>query len=305
MKNRKSVLVVGGSGFLGFHLCNFFLKKNFRVLSLSLNPPTKLRKIKKVKYYFGDISNLSKIKFLKLLEIDYVINCGGYVDHYNKSKTFKSHVQGCKNLFRIFHKKNIKRFVQLGSSSEYGLNPSPHKENIKEKPKGTYGKYKLMATKFLVNFKNSFPLVIVRPYQIYGPFQDNNRLIPFTINSCIKNEKFHCTPGKQKRDFLFIDDFTNFIYKCLNNKKCLGEILNVGFGRPIEIKKVIKKIRKKIKSGQPEFGKITIRKDEQKKVFPSINKAFKFINWKPKVSFDKGLNITIKYYKNLKTNVCK
>lgn len=299
MKNQKSVLIVGGSGFLGFHLCKFFLKKKLKVLSLSLNRPSKLRKIKKVKYYYGDISNFSKIKFLRLLEIDYVINCGGYVDHYNKLKTYKSHVQGCKNLFRVFSKKSIKRFIQLGSSSEYGLNQSPHKEYIKEKPKGTYGKYKLMATKFLSNFKSSFPFVIVRPYQIYGPFQDNNRLIPFIINSCIKDKKFPCTPGEQKRDFLFIEDFTNFIYKCLNNKRCLGEILNIGFGKPIKIKKVIEKIRNKIKSGHPEFGKIAIRKDEQKKVFPSIKKASKFINWKPKVSFDKGLNITIKYYKKL------
>lgn len=299
MKSQKSVLVVGGSGFLGFHLCKFFLKKKFKVLSLSLGRPSKLRKIKKVKYYYGDISNFSKIKFLKPLEIDYVINCGGYVDHYNKMKTYKSHVQGCKNLFRIFSKKSIEIFIQLGSSSEYGLNQSPHRENIKEKPKGTYGKYKLMATKFLSNFKDSFPFVIVRPYQVYGPFQDNNRLIPFIINSCLKDKKFPCTPGKQKRDFLFVEDFTNFIYKCINNKRCLGEILNIGFGKPIEIKKVIEKIRKKINSGHPEFGKIAIRKDEQKKVFPSIKKASKFINWKPKVSFDKGLNITIKYYKKL------
>ena len=65
MKIQKSVLVVGGSGFLGFHLCKFLLKKKFKVLSLSLNRPSKLRKIKKVKYYYADInSNFSKIKFL-------------------------------------------------------------------------------------------------------------------------------------------------------------------------------------------------------------------------------------------------
>ena len=72
---------------------------------------------------------------------------------------------------------------------------------------------------------------------------------------------------KAKRDFLFIGDFTNFIFKYLHNKRCLGEIINVGFGNPIEIKKVIEKIRKKINSGYPEFGKITLRKDEQKKCF--------------------------------------
>ena len=55
--------------------------------------------------------------------------------------------------------------------------------------------------------KISFPFVILRPYQVYGPYQDNNRLIPFIINSCLQNKKFPCTTGVQFRDFLYIDDF--------------------------------------------------------------------------------------------------
>ena len=84
-KNKKAILVVGGSGFLGYHLKSFFLKKKLKVLSLSLNNPEKLRKLKKVKYFYSDVSKLNKIKFLNKINIDYVINCtGGYVDHVNK-----------------------------------------------------------------------------------------------------------------------------------------------------------------------------------------------------------------------------
>ena len=62
---------------------------------------------------------------------DYVVNLGGYVDHSNKKKTFKSHYEGCQNLAQIFLKKKISSFIQIGSSLEYGRSKSPQKENIK------------------------------------------------------------------------------------------------------------------------------------------------------------------------------
>lgn len=299
MKN-KTLLVIGGTGFLGFHLCNFFKKKGWKIYSLSKKKPVRHRKVKSIKYLFGDISKLKEIKFLKKLNIKYLINCGGYVDHFNKMKTYNTHVNGCKNLYNIFSKKDIKVFVQLGSASEYGSISSPQKEEYICKPKDSYGNCKIRATKFLKSTKSSFPYVIVRPYQVYGPKQDNNRIIPFIINACLNNLKFPCSAGKQLRDFLFIDDFVSAVFKIVDNKKCLRQIFNIGYGKPIKVKDVIKKINIKIKSGKPEFGKILMRKYEQKKLFPSIKKASRYFNWSPKISFEKGLNKTIKYYKDLK-----
>ena len=297
---KKTILIVGGSGFLGYHLSKFFLKKKWHVISLSLNPPSKFRKLVKVKYFNGDVSKLNQIKFLSKIKVDYVINCGGYVDHSNKKKTFNTHVNGCKNLVKIFMNKKIKTFVQIGSSTEYGSVKSPQVENKRVKPTGSYGKNKLMANRFLKNLKTFFPYIIIRPYQIYGSHQDNNRLIPFIINSCLEDKKFPCTTGVQYRDFLYIDDFVSSIDKCLDNKRCYKQIINIGFGKPIRVKKIINNIKKMIKSGDPQFGKILMRNYEQKKVYPCIKKAFKYINWRPKVNLDKGLNKTIKFYKSLK-----
>ena len=221
-KNKKIILVVGGSGFLGYHLCKFFLKKKLKVWSLSWNKPEKLRKLKKVKYFYGDVSKLKKIKFLSTINIDYVINYGGYVDHVNKKKTYDTHVNGCKNLVKIFIKKKIRTFVQIGSSAEYGSSKSPQSEMNHTNPTGSYEKYKLAATKFLKNLKISFPFVILRPYQVYGPYQDNNRLIPFIINSCLQNKKFPCTTGVQFRDFLYIDDFVAAFYLLITKGKHLN-----------------------------------------------------------------------------------
>ena len=99
---------------------------------------------------------------------------------------------------------------------------------------------------------------------------------------------------------MFIDDFIKSIYKCLDSKKSYKEIFNIGLGKPTTIRDVIIKIRKKIKSGDPQFGKILMRNFEQKKVYPSIKKALRYVNWKPKVNLDNGLNKTIKFYRSLK-----
>ena len=303
MKIKKNILVIGGTGFLGYHICNFFYKKKWNVMSLSQNPPIKLRKLKKIKYYFGNISKIENINFLKKLDINYVVNCAGYVDHVNKNKTYNTHVKGCTNLYKIFSKKKLSFFLHLGSALEYGSAPSPQKEEYICKPKDSYGNCKITATKFLQKTKPNFPFVVIRPYQVYGPKQDNNRIIPFIINSCLNNLEFPCSSGNQLRDFLFIDDFVSAIFKILNNKRCLRQVFNIGYGKPIKVKEVITKINIKIKSGKPKFGKILMRKYEQKKLFPSIKKASRYFNWSPKISFDDGLNKTIDYYKKLKKNI--
>ena len=190
-------------------------------------------------------------------------------------------------------------FVQLGTSLEYGNVRSPHIEKIKEKPVGIYGKYKLQASKLLKNSSYHFPFVILRLYQVYGPGQKNDRLIPYVINSCLENKKFPCSEGNQLRDFLYIDDFLRAVYLTLINKKCKREIINIGYGKPQKIRTIIKYINKKIKLGKPQFGKIFMRPHEGFRIFPSIKKANKYLNWFPKVNYHKGLNNTIKYYKHL------
>ena len=82
-----------------------------------------------------------------------------------------------------------------------------------------------------------------------------------------------------------------------------GKIINIGQGQPLLVKEVIKKINMKIGSGIPEYGKIKFRKDEIINLYPNIRIAKKILKWKPKISFNKGINLTIKYYKSeLKKN---
>ena len=233
---------------------------------------------------------------------DYVVNLGGYVDHSNKKKTLKSHYGGCKNLSKIFLEKPPLSFIQIGSSLEYGISSSPQKENIKCKLntiKSTYGKAKLLSSRHIIELfkKKNFPSTVLRFYLVYGPRQSANRFLPITILGCIKNKKFPCSKGDQLRDFVYVDDAVEAIIKSLTNKNALGQIINIGSGKPKRIKSVIEKVKNISNGGYPQYGLFKLRKFEIPKLYPNVEKAKNKINWRSKISFEKGIRRTINSYK--------
>ena len=303
MKTKIKILIPGGTGFIGYHLAKKCLDLNWSVDSISTKSPIKKRKLAKVRYIKFDISK--KKNFYKNLSsnYDYIVNLAGYVDHSQKKSTMKSHYEGSKNLSIFFLNKNIKKFIQVGSSIEYGKLKSPQKENKKnlQKTYSVYGKAKLLSTKFLLRLKKkyNFPVNIIRLYLVFGPKQDLNRLIPITIMNAIHNKKFDCSNGNQIRDFIYIDDLVNAIIKILKKKDINGEIINIGSGQPISVRDLIMKICKLTKGGKPQFGKIPLRKDEIIKLYPDIFIIRKLFNWMPKFSLERGLRKTINYYKKM------
>lgn len=297
----NSILIVGGTGFLGFHTAKFFLNKKFKVFSLSRNKPKKIRRLKKVKYLYADISkkNMLLKKLSQLSKIDYVINFGGEVDHRKIKKTLITHYNGTKNLANYFIKTSIKKFIQIGSGLEYGSKKSVHKETLPLKPQSNYAKAKAKSSKFIIKLqKKNFPAVILRLYQVYGPYQDINRFIPQIITGCLDNKKFPCSNGSQYRDFIHVDDFVNYVYLLTISKSIIGETFNIGFGNPVKLKNIIKFIRKTIGKGKPDFGKIKLRKEEKMITYPNIQKLKKCTNKNPKIEIFDGLKKTIKFYNN-------
>jgi len=299
---KKKILIIGGTGFIGYHLALRCKKLNWKIVSVSTKKPNKKRRLKKVKYKICDISIRKNLARIAKYKYDYVVNLGGYVDHINKVRTFRAHYLGAKNLFSVFKNKKLQSFIQIGSSMEYGSKKSPHRENIVGNPKGVYATSKFLASKFLINcfIKYKFPVTVIRFYQLFGPNQDVNRFIPILINACLNRKEFATSSGVQSRDFLYVDDAISAIIKCIQSKNSKGKIFNIGAGTPVKLKKIIAIVKKKMKYCYPIYGKIKLRKGEQMVLYPNVNLAKKILKWKNKTTLQNGLNKTIIYYKKTK-----
>ena len=292
------LLIAGGTGFIGYHLALNLIKKNWKVTSLSISKPKRIRKIKEVKYLFVDVTKKNEIKNKLLDKYTHVINLSGYTSNlYSKKykkKIYNSHYIGTKNLINFFLKKKICSFIQIGSSAEYGSAKAPQNEKKICKPTNIYGKAKNEATTHTLRMvlKHKFPANVLRLFQVYGPHQGKNRAVTQLLKYCIKNQNFPASDGKQIRDFCYIDDVIKAIYLLLKKRNISGKVINIGYGQGINMRKLILTIQKVAKGGKPQFGLFKSRSHENPKLVPSIILAKKLLGWGPSTKLTSGLNKT-------------
>ena len=300
--NKMKLLVLGGYGYLGNKIVLHALKKNWKVVSVSKKRNSRLLEHKNLKNLFFDMTNLKKLKLLSKYHFDYVVNVSGYVDHSlfckNGIEIANNHLIVVLNLISILSRKKLKKFLQIGSSEEYGLKNRSLLETNRELPFTPYAASKVASTHFLQMLYRSelFPATIMRLFLVYGPDQKKNRIIPYVIQNCQKNKTFNISEGKQLRDFLYIDDAVDAIFLCLKSSKANGQIYNLGSGRGITIKVLVNTIKKIIVGGKPKFGNYKNLRQENKRLVAKVDKIQKDLKWKPKVNLENGLNRTILSY---------
>ena len=236
----ERILIVGGTGFIGRNLTLNAVKDGYNVVVLSLNEPPDEKKIDGVKYLQMDITESTQTNGqLSDNSFDYVVNLSGYIDHCRflegGRQIIEAHFVGVQNLLQLLDWTKLKRFVQIGSSDEYGNLPPPQHEELRESPISPYSLGKVCSTHFLqmLHRTQNFPVVIIRLFLTYGPGQDNKRFLPQIINGCLSDNHFPTSAGEQLRDFCYVDDITQGILMALTNEKVNGEVINLAFGNPV------------------------------------------------------------------------
>jgi len=300
------LLVVGGTGFIGRHLVRSALNEGFQVTILSLNLPAIENRFPDVHYACADIADIEQLRaaLTSRATYEYVVNLSGYVDHSRLNeggdKVMLSHYNGLINLLMTLDREGLKRFVQIGSSDEYGKAPAPQNEEMREAPISPYSQAKVSATHLLqmLSRTESLPAVVFRLFLVYGPEQGNNRFLPQVIQACLNGEKFPASKGGQLRDFCFISDVVKGIVDSFTEDKVNGEVINLASGKSVTIKKVIEMVGAVTGSCGPEYGKIPYRIGENMGLYADINKVKEILEWSPEVSLQEGIEKTVNYYKN-------
>jgi nucleoside-diphosphate-sugar epimerase len=302
MSTEKRLLITGGGGFLGRHLCRVASSTGYKVTSLALHPTPV--EAPGVRHVFSDLADIDTLRsVLGDGEFDFVVNAGGYIDHRlfreGGRALIRAHFDGMLNLVECLNRDCLKRFVQIGSSDEYGGSPSPQREDMREKPISPYSLAKVSATRFLemLRITENFPAVTLRLFLTYGPGQDNKRFLPQIIRGCLDDRRFPVSAGTQIRDFCYVDDIVMGILKSLTADNICGEIFNLGSGQPVSIRHMIERVQALIGKGKPEFGAIPMRTGENPALFADISKARRILGWEPVIPLDQGLLQTIDFFR--------
>ena len=296
------ILVIGGTGFLGSHLLERVQSMGWDVTSVSLHPPTTARQAKGVRYLHFDITDFQEIQRCLSEEFEYVVNLGGYIDHTlfcNGGRALvESHFIALQNLIEVIPRSSLKRFVQIGSSDEYGDSPSPQHEEIREKPISPYSLAKASGTHLLqmLHRTECYPSVILRLFLSYGPGQNSNRFIPQIIMGCLRDNYFPTSSGMQVRDLCYVKDTIDAIVKAMLIDESIGHVINIASGQPITIRKVIEKVVTMVGKGRPNFGELSYRAGENMSLYANTKKAERILDWRPVVSLEEGLESAIQWY---------
>lgn len=293
------ILVVGGTGFIGHHLICEAVLRGWNVTSVSLHIPNGQRRVEGVDYRKVDLTDMVAARENVNDKFDYVVNLGGYIDHtlFNNGgrRLIDAHFIALMNLVEVLPRDNLKRFVQIGSSDEYGNSTSPQREDIRESPISPYSVGKLASTHFLqMLYKTeNFPASILRLFLTYGPGQGNKRFLPQIIKGCLEDSAFPTSKGEQLRDFCFVEDTVTAICLALQSDHANGEVFNVGSGEPLAIHSLINRICLLVGKGRPMFGAIPYRAGENMALYANAEKIRSVLGWRPAVSLEDGLRRTI------------
>jgi len=306
-----NILVTGGAGFIGSHLCQKLIDDGNKVYCLDnffTGKKKNVRNLSKNKKFILIRHNIIKpINIKDKIDQIYNLACPASPVHYQKypALTTKTSIYGIFNVLD-FARENKATVLQASTSEIYG-DPEihPQKEDYHGNvnclgPRACYDEGKRCAETICMDYNRKFntDIKIIRIFNTYGPnmSHDDGRVVSNFIIQALKNKPITIYgEGNHTRSFQYIDDLINGMIKMMNKNNFTGP---VNIGNPNE--KTIKELAEKIIQLTNSKSKIKYKrspKDDPKKRKPDISLAKKKLNWTPKIKLEKGLIKTIEYFK--------
>ena len=309
----KRILVTGGAGFLGSHLCerllsegnevicldNFFTGSKSNVVHLLSNPYFELVRHDVTVPYYAEVDEI------------YNLACPASPIHYqyNSIKTVKTSVMGAINMLGLA--KRIKAKVLQASTSEVYGDPLIHPQteaywgNVNPiGPRSCYDEGKRCAETLFVNYheQNKVKIKIARIFNTYGPRMSPNdgRVVSNFIVQALNNENITIFgDGKQTRSFQYVDDLIEAFIRLMNTPDDFTGPVNLGNPAEFTMLELAEKVIK-LTGSKSELIYLPLPKDDPTQRQPNISIAKKHLNgWEPKIKLDDGLVHTIEYFKKL------
>jgi len=307
---RKRVLITGGAGFLGSHLCDRFVKEGYYVIVMdnlltgSKRNIEHLFPLENFEFYFHDVTKFVHVPG----KLDYILHFASPASPIDYLKvpiqTLKVGSLGTHNLLGLAKEK--KSVFLIASTSEIYGDPSVHPQNEDYwgnvnpiGPRGVYDEAKrfMEAITMAYHRYHGLPVRIARIFNTFGPRMriNDGRAIPAFFSQAIRGENITIFgDGKQTRSFCYVDDMIEGIYRLLLSDYVYP--LNIGNPEEIPINQVAEEIIK-ISGAKQNIIYKDLPVDDPKVRQPDITKAKEILKWEPKVPRLEGLKITYEWFK--------
>ncbi len=308
----KKILITGGAGFIGSHLCERLLRDGNEIICVD-------------NYFTGDKRNIAHllnnpyfetvrhdITMPYFIEVDEIYNlaCPASPIHYqyNAIKTIKTSVMGAINMLGLAKRIDAK-ILQASTSEVYGdpeIHPQTEDYWGNVNPIGVrscYDEGKRCAETLFVNYhkQNNVRIKIARIFNTYGPrmHPDDGRVVSNFIVQALKGKDITVYgDGTQTRSFLYVDDIIEGLIRLMNTKEDFTGPVNIGNPDELNILELAHKILK-LTSSKSKIIYLSLPQDDPIQRQPNIELARKELNWQPKIPLQEGLIKTVDYFKRM------
>lgn len=307
------ILVTGGAGFIGSHLCRRLLDEGHEVICVdnlftgNKDNILELLDNKKFEFVRHDVT------FPLYVEVDQIYNlaCPASPIHYqfDPVQTTKTSVHGAINMLGLA-KRTRAKILQASTSEVYGdpeIHPQPETYWGKVNPIGVrscYDEGKRCAETLFFDYyrQHNLEIRVIRIFNTYGPNMHPNdgRVVSNFIVQALKNENITIYgDGTQTRSFQYVDDLIDGMIKMMNNKQGFIGPVNIGNPNEFTIKELAEKIIQLIPESKSKIIYKSLPQDDPKQRKPDIDLARKKLNWEPVIQLEEGLNKTIEYFRKV------
>ena len=314
----KKILVTGADGFIGSHLIEALVKKNFKVKAFTFynfkssngwldNIDKKI--LDNLEIIQGDIRDQNHVK-QEMKNVDLVFHLAALIGIPYSYKAVQSYIDtniyGTFNILNAAKENNIKKVIITSSSEVYGTAQKiPIDESHPLSAQWPYAATKIAADQLALSYYKSYglPITIIRPFNTFGPRQSLRAVIPTIITQILKKKIVKIGNTKPTRDYVFVEDTVRAFLKTINNNKISGEVINIGNNFEISIKDILRILKKNEKfSIIKDDSRIRKKESEVYRLYSSNKKALRLLDWKPKYKgiqgFEIGLQRTFEWFKN-------
>ncbi|HYF82773.1 MAG TPA: GDP-mannose 4,6-dehydratase [Clostridia bacterium] len=304
---KKKVVVTGANGFIGSHMTMRMLeeKAHVHIMVREASDLWRLDKVSKdIEICKLDLRNGGEVeKYMRKIKPDYIFHMAAYgVDSRQKDYVIAAdtNIIGTINMLNAAIAVGCEKFINTGTSMQYGNKLMPIRETEYYSPSNIYGSTKGSATIIAhqIATENDINISTIIPFGVFGENEGSHKFFPHVILSVLGGKSIELSPCEQYRDYCYIENIIDGFLMAVANEKAKNEIFNIGSGDVYQLKHFVKLIveRAGCKS-DIKYGSVEYRKNDLWSPQPDISKITDVLGWSPKVSLSEGIDRTIEWFR--------